>query len=311
MQPLVSVIVPVYKVEKYLERCVNSILNQTYKNFELILVDDGSPDKCPEMCDEYAKKDLRVKVIHKENGGVSDARNVGMDEAKGEYITFVDSDDWIFPAYINEMIRLIQNNDAQISVCRFLITKQYTQNEKKTFLFEKVFSKEEALKTMLYQIHFDTSAGGKMYLADIIKKYQFPVGKRMEELAVVYKALLDSNVVAWTNRQLYGYYQNDESLTHQEFRVELLDGIELMDKQYENIIAKYPNLKKAASSKKFSVYCYSIRVLASQGREWEDLKAKLWQYIAAYRFSMLMDLNARTKNRVAAFLSYFGEVFLR
>ena len=93
--PLISVIVPIYNVEKYLDRCVDSIINQTYKNLEIILVDDGSPDNCPQMCDDYAKKDSRIKVVHKENGGLSDARNVGMEVATGEYVSFIDSDDYI------------------------------------------------------------------------------------------------------------------------------------------------------------------------------------------------------------------------
>ena len=95
MNPLISVIVPIYNVEKYLARCVDSIVNQTYKNLEIILVDDGSPDRCPQMCDDYAEKDSRIKVVHKKNGGLSDARNAGMAVATGEYISFIDSDDWI------------------------------------------------------------------------------------------------------------------------------------------------------------------------------------------------------------------------
>lgn len=118
-EPLISVIVPVYNVEKYLDKCVDSIVNQTYKNLEIILVDDGSPDNCPKMCDNWAKKDKRIKVIHKENGGVSSARNVGIDNAKGEYIGFVDSDDWTEKKYIQKLYEVLIQENADIALCGY------------------------------------------------------------------------------------------------------------------------------------------------------------------------------------------------
>ena len=119
MAPKVSIIVPVYKVEKYLNRCVDSILAQTFTDFECILVDDGSPDGCPAICDEYAKKDNRIKVIHQENKGVSAARNAGLDMAKGEYILFVDSDDWIDESTVQSLLMI--SEDADIIMCGFSI----------------------------------------------------------------------------------------------------------------------------------------------------------------------------------------------
>ena len=117
MKSLVSVIVPIYKVEKYLNKCVDSIINQSYKNLEIILVDDGSPDKCGEICDKYAEKDSRVKVIHKENGGLSDARNAGIDIAKGDYLLFVDSDDWITSNICEVLIKNANDNLSDIIAC--------------------------------------------------------------------------------------------------------------------------------------------------------------------------------------------------
>lgn len=115
MNPLISVIVPIYNVEKYLVRCVDSIVNQTYKNLEIILVDDGSPDRCPQMCDDYAEKDSRIKVVHKKNGGLSDARNAGMAVATGEYISFIDSDDWIETSMFELLLNNIFQYDCEIS----------------------------------------------------------------------------------------------------------------------------------------------------------------------------------------------------
>ena len=117
MDSLISVIVPIYNVEKYLERCVESIINQTYKNLEIILVDDGSPDNCPQMCDDYAKKDSRIKVVHKKNGGLSDARNAGMKVATGEYVSFIDSDDYISLDFYETLLETIVDNDSDIVEC--------------------------------------------------------------------------------------------------------------------------------------------------------------------------------------------------
>lgn len=119
MNELISVIVPVYNVEKYSERCIESIINQTYKNLEIILVDDGSPDTCPMICDEYAKKDDRIVVIHKENGGLSDARNAGIEIAKGEYFAFIDSDDYISEEFLSKLYMSLKSNSAFMSICNF------------------------------------------------------------------------------------------------------------------------------------------------------------------------------------------------
>ena len=128
MTPEISIIVPIYKVEAYIHKCVNSILNQTFKNFELILVEDGSPDKCGEICDEYAKKDSRVVVIHKENGGVSSARNIGLKKAVGKYISFIDPDDYLELNYYDELLKISKDNELDIAVCQ-IRTINYSTGE--------------------------------------------------------------------------------------------------------------------------------------------------------------------------------------
>ena len=127
MDSLISVIVPIYNVEKYLQKCVDSIINQTYKNLEIILVDDGSPDNCPKMCDDYAEKDSRIKVVHKENGGLSDARNVGMEVATGEYVSFIDSDDYISLDFYETLLETIVDNDSDVVECGVV---KFYENEK-------------------------------------------------------------------------------------------------------------------------------------------------------------------------------------
>ena len=312
MQPLVSVIVPVYKVEKYLDRCVNSILKQTYNNFELILVDDGSPDKCPEMCDEYAKKDLRVKVIHKENGGLSDARNAGTAIAKGEYITFIDSDDWVLTDYIETLLDLLIAHDAQMSICSFQKVTKPDDTKENQGSKTKTYNKIEALENLLYQKPFDNSAWGKLYQADIAKKHLYPKGKLFEDLGTTYKMIEECERVVWTDTPLYCYFFNSDSITHQEFSVKRLDILELIDEQYDYICTTYPQIKKAASSRKFSAYCYAIKQLKNQNDKWDEVRNTLWNYIVSYRLAMLLDSKARMKNRIAAACTFLGmSVFCR
>lgn len=130
-KPKISIIVPVYKAEPYLKKCIDSILNQTFKDFELILVDDGSPDRCGEICDEYALKDSRIKIIHKENGGQSSARNVGLDIAQGEYIGFVDSDDWIEPDMYKKLFKVLKNDNVDMAICNINSIKDKKLRDRK------------------------------------------------------------------------------------------------------------------------------------------------------------------------------------
>ena len=164
MQPLISIVIPVYKVEKYLERCILSIINQNYSNLEIILVDDGSPDDCGLICDNWAKIDNRIRVIHKENGGLSDARNAGIKIATGEFITFIDSDDYVLDNYIEYLLELIFKYNADIAICNF--HQLFEETNRKVFVggkVEKIFNSEEAIETMLYDRDFYTCAWGKLY----------------------------------------------------------------------------------------------------------------------------------------------------
>ena len=165
----ISVIVPCYNVEQYLPKCIDSILNQTYQNLEVWLVDDGSPDRCGEICDEYAKKDTRIKVIHKKNGGLADARNVALDVMTGEYVVCVDSDDYISPTHIEGLYRLIEKYGADISVntfCPFYEGSSPNPSPKSA----KVWALDglHATEMMFYQEHFDNTAWGKMYKASLL-----------------------------------------------------------------------------------------------------------------------------------------------
>jgi len=212
MNPLVSVIVPVYKVEAYLDRCVSSIVNQTYKNLEIFLVDDGSPDSCPGMCDEWASKDNRIRVIHKENGGLSDARNAALDIATGEYFTFVDSDDMIALNMIEIFIKVAEQEQSDV-----VMTKQYLSFSKipppvMTTLEEtKTVLPENALEIMFCD-YMRWEAWGSLYHKSVFNNLRFPFGKLYEDIPVIPRAVLLSKQVSFIQTKGYYYFSNPESI---------------------------------------------------------------------------------------------------
>lgn len=207
--PLVSVIVPIYKVENYLRECVDSIISQSYNNLEIILVDDGSPDNCPKICDEYVLQDSRIKVIHKPNGGLSDARNAGIEVAKGEYLSFVDSDDVIHSQMIEVLIKpLIEDKSVKMSACQFL-----------EFDDGKEFDKNIELKpseTIDFQEYFTkriwTIAWAKVYEKSLFENIKYPVGRYHEDEFTTYKVCYEAKKVAYTESQLYFYRQREGSI---------------------------------------------------------------------------------------------------
>ncbi len=210
---IISVIVPIYNVEKYLNRCIDSIINQTYKNLEIILVDDGSPDNCPKICDEYAKKDDRIKVIHKENGGLSDARNKGIKIASGEYIGFVDSDDYIDEKMYEYLLKLIKDNNAEISVCGY--KKVYSEEiEYISYGKDTVLDTTEGLKTLLYNNDVGNYVWNKLFLTSSFKEnnIEFPKGKIMEDILTTYKLYEKANRIAIGTDEFYNYVQRENSI---------------------------------------------------------------------------------------------------
>lgn len=216
--PLISVIVPVYRVEKYLERCVKSILSQTYENLEVILVDDGSPDQCPAICDACAEKDARVKVIHQENKGLSGARNAGIDAASGEYLAFVDSDDYVSLHFIEELYQLLQDTGCAIGQCRFSYVKGDGLVEEGDSAF--CIYRGESLMEQLYGPEEKATcfvvAWNKLYRAELFKEtgIRYPEGRIHEDEATTYRLFHEAKKLAFLDRALYGYYtENGGSIT--------------------------------------------------------------------------------------------------
>lgn len=247
-EDIISIIVPIYKVEEYLERCIESLITQTYPYFELILVDDGSPDKCGEICDRYSKIDSRIKVIHKENGGLSDARNKGLDFATGKYITFIDSDDWVDSDYLKVLYKLLIDRNADISICNFIKTESDSFSIIKENDEVLEFSNIEALERIYSDLSVQlTISWGKLYKAELFRKIRFPYRKIHEDEFTTYKLLYKANKIVYTNRMLIYYWQRADSIMGQGFKLKnKLDSIEALKERilfFENIDKKILSFK--------------------------------------------------------------------
>lgn len=220
MEELISIIIPVFKVEKYIRRCVDSIIKQSYKNIEIILVNDGSPDKCGEICDQYANEDKRVKVLHKKNGGLSEARNSGIEVATGKYVTFIDSDDWIHESYLNTLYSLIINHNGDISVCNLIEVINYHKDKMIENEKVNVYSNLEAIEQLTGSNYSQmVVACGKLYRKSLFDNINFPVNKIHEDEYTTYKLFYAAYKIVVTNSELYYYFQREGSITKSEFNI--------------------------------------------------------------------------------------------
>lgn len=209
--PKISVIVPVYKVEPYLHKCLDSIVNQTYRNLEIILVDDGSPDNCGAVCDEYAAGDRRIKVIHQKNGGLSAARNAGLKIVSGDYLGFVDSDDWVEPEMFETLLRGIQTAGADIAICGRW--EEYS-GHRIPYSWPEVRSlgREEALEELLRNDRVQNLVWDKLYRQELFEGIWFPEGKTFEDIAVMHRLFLRSEKMVCTPGTMYHYLQRPGSI---------------------------------------------------------------------------------------------------
>ena len=230
-KPLVSVIVPIYKVENYMEECIHSILGQKYAHFELILVDDGSPDNCGKMCDEFKEKDSRIQVIHKENGGLSSARNAGLEIAKGEYIAFVDSDDAVHEDYLLDMVTLARKHQADIVCCSFVKGEEKIWDDKEAVI--TIQENEEILQRINEDDVVKTVAWNKLYHHSFFteKKFRYPEGKIHEDMFLTPWIFHEAKRLVLTDRKLYFYRMREGSIMWDKFTPKKLDLIQACEKR--------------------------------------------------------------------------------
>ena len=225
---LISVIVPIFGVEKYLNKCVESIVNQTYRNLEIILVDDGSKDNCGAICDQWLVKDERIKVIHKENGGLSDARNAGLQMATGEYISFIDSDDYIEPTFLEILYTKLQEECADIAECGTRYVDEFGKELKTRKSQDGVFATLDALKLLIEENGLYQTVWNKLYRREMIEGFMFAKGQYNEDEFWTYKVFDRAKKIVSIEQPLYNYLQRGSSIIGVGYNVRRLDGLEAL-----------------------------------------------------------------------------------
>lgn len=272
MSKKISVIVPIYKVEPYLRKCVDSIICQTYKNLEIILVDDGSPDNCGLMCDEYAKQDTRVRVIHKTNGGLSDARNAGLDIVTGEYIAFVDSDDWIEPFMYEKLLDNMVHFNADMAVCGVSddIEKNNGYQRLKVSNYGISVFAENNIEAMKRYFYGSWAAWDKLYRTDLFEGIRYPIGEINEDEAIVLQLLEKCRVICYTNTVCYHYVRREASITTSAFSIQKLAWYRHCKANFEWIRTHHPELTNYAAARYRSSILWSLTEMAMAEGDYGD-----------------------------------------
>lgn len=317
---LVSVIVPVYNVKSYLEECYDTICCQSYQNIEIILVDDGSTDGSGELCDDLATRDARTVVLHKENGGLSDARNAGLRIAKGDWISFIDSDDYVSPVFIEVLLNAALDTGCEIAAIPF--GKPFKDGEKCNLADvlgsvtpAKPLASHSVQCLMLYQA-LDTGAQWRLYAKAPLGIDPFPVGLYYEDLASIYKIIHRIDKVAVVDsRELYAYRMRGNSIIRQNYsHLKGASALKISGDLYANICNWYPELSDAAASRCFSVcrMVFAQAISASTASESAESDAdELWSVIKRFRTTVLKDSKARKRERFAAFIACLGKTWFK
>lgn len=244
---MISVIVPVYKVEAYLDKCVQSIVDQTYRDLEIILVDDGSPDRCGQMCDAWAEKDCRIQVVHKENGGLSDARNAGMAVATGEYIGFIDSDDYISPDMYRLLLEHMTADGSDIAACGVeMVYEDGTPSRILTPEGTHILESHQAMEAIVRETLLLQPVWYKLYKTDLIRDIPFAVGKCHEDVFWSWQVIARANRVSVFDAPCYCYLQRGGSIMNEKFSEKRLDAIEAKCQRYDYLRIHYPELASGA-----------------------------------------------------------------
>lgn len=306
VNPLISVVIPIYNVENYLHKCVDSIINQTYTNLEIILVDDGSPDNCGKICDEYEKKDSRIKVIHKINGGLSDARNAGIDIANGKYISFIDSDDYVDQDYIEFLYNQILKYRTSISICSHRVLYDTGKViEKQTSEFSVLDSKK-VLERILYDEGIDLSAWAKLYDINLFKDIRYPKGRLYEDSATTYLLIDKCDKIAIASESKYNYMIRRNSITNNKFTTKKMDLIISTEEMANYIVKKYPDLKVAADRRVMYSYLSTLSQLANDKDSHLNEEKIIMTYIKENRYNVLKDKRAPRRDKLALLTTVGG-----
>lgn len=300
---LISIIVPIYNVEKYLRRCIDSIRNQTYKELEIILVNDGSKDNSGKICDEYKNIDSRIIVIHKENGGLSDARNKGIEMAKGKYIVFIDSDDFIELDMIESLYTNIKEYNVKIAVCGVYRVKGNEKQPYQKKYEKKLFSKKEALLKIIDETNdFRVWAPNKLYASDLFKNVRYPKGKIYEDVGTTYKLIDLVDKIIYIGAPKYNYFVREDSITKSEsFNEKELNRIEMCEEMCTYVEDKYSDLKNEFEFFKITQYIAVINVMIKSNKYDQEIIKKCRKIIKD-NFKNIITVKMSIKKKTQMFL---------
>jgi glycosyltransferase involved in cell wall biosynthesis len=304
----VGIVVPVFNAFEYLPMCVDSLLEQSYKNIEIILVDDGSFDGSETLCDKYAVADSRVKVFHKENGGQSSARNLGLRNVTSQWVTFVDADDYVEGNYVEELLSLVGSYGADISIGSFTFVTPRKSTNRSTGELE-IMTGERAIKRMLLDDGFDMGPWAKLYRTKYFKKYSFPEGKFFEDSLLTYQILSEATRVVFRSTSIYRYMCRPASTVRGDFNEHKLDLIEMTKKAEAFISAKYPNLAAVAHRRVIWAYFSTLnQVLKSGTRDQIQYYAPdMAEYLLSQKNFILGNSFTPKRDQIAyLMLRYFG-----
>lgn len=303
MKEKISIIVPVYNVEAYLEKCVESILKQTYTNLEILLVNDGSTDKSGELCDKLALRDHRIRVIHKENGGLSDARNRGIDEASSNLIGFIDSDDYIDEDMYETLYRQMVASKADLSMCGHYDVYHQIPEKQVAEIKTWELMPEEAIKMVMEAKILSVTAVNKLYKKALFEQLRFRIGKIAEDAFIMVDLIHQCSKIVATNEKKYYYVHRENSITTQKFSLKFLNVIEAYEQNAKIISENYPDLYDVAIMRLNWAYFYVLdRLLVDNDFKDKVLEDRLISYLKKNKKSILMD-SRFTRARKMSFLA--------
>lgn len=309
---MISIIIPVYNVNEYLDKCMESVLNQSFKDYEILLVDDGSTDGSADKCDKYASKYANVKVFHKKNGGLSDARNYGIKRSNAEYITFVDSDDYVTNDYLEYLYSMFKSDfKVDITVAGTFVVDDAGRTLREFRKYpDGILTPKEALSTALYQDAFDISAWGKMYKKKLFNTKQFSKGKLFEDLDLVPYLILDSTLISYGNQSKYYYLQRENSIVSSQFSEKKMELIDISEDLLKEIT--HSSLRPALVRRNMYSNIYLLNQIIKEDslKKNQENCRKIKKNIGKYRREFLGDSEASTRDKGAIYLIHYLGIYL-
>ncbi len=305
--PLVSLIIPVYNTGLYLDACLDGVSRQNYPNLEVVIVDDGSTDGSGKLCDAWLLRYPEWKILHKHNGGVASARNLGLDNCNGEFVAFVDSDDVVGPDYIMNLWRLLDSStDVDIAMAAFV--RSLDGSGWNTFGDNRVYERDEAIKAMLYQTgHNDSGVWCKLFRSKLFENLRFKDGIIYEDLDLMVKVLMKCRRVIRAGTVDYLYRINPKGLTGKDsFTLCRLDVLDVTKEIFHDAMALNQSWANAARDRYFSANCNMFALLNVNGMGHSIHADNCWDNIKSLRYKSLTDSHTRMKSKLGAFVSYFG-----